>query len=37
MHESTASAMDNFGRYVRRYEIPHRVYSDKHATYRSQW
>jgi hypothetical protein len=34
-YEGTAPAMDSFGRYVRRYGLPHRVYSDKHTTYRA--
>jgi hypothetical protein len=28
-------AMDSFGRYVRRYGVPHGVYADKHTTYRA--
>jgi transposase len=34
-YEGTAPAMDSFRRYVRRYGLPHGVYSDKHTTYRS--
>ena len=34
-YEGTIPAMDSFRRYVRRYGLPHRVYSDQHTTYKS--
>ena len=34
-YEGTVPAMDSFGRYVQRAGLPHRVYSDKHTTYRA--
>ena len=34
-YEGTVPAMESFGRYVQRYGLPHRVYSDKHTTYRA--
>jgi hypothetical protein len=34
-YEGTLPAMDSFGRYIRRYGIPLKVYLDKHTTYKS--
>ena len=34
-YEGTIPAMDSFERYVRRHGVPHRVYTDKHTTYRA--
>jgi hypothetical protein len=34
-YEGTVPAMDSFGRYVRRYGVPHSAYADKHTTYRA--
>jgi hypothetical protein len=34
-YEGTVPAMDSFGRYVRRYGVPHSVYADQHTTYRA--
>ena len=34
-YEGTIPAMDSFERYVRRYGVPHSVYTDKHTTYRA--
>ncbi len=34
-YEGTQPAMDSFGRYIRRYGIPLKVYLDKHTTYKS--
>lgn len=34
-YEGTMPAMDSFGRYIRRYGIPLKVYLDKHTTYKS--
>lgn len=34
-YEGTVPAMDSFGRYIRRYGIPLKVYLDKHTTYKS--
>lgn len=35
-YEGTIPAMDSFERYVRRYGVPHSVYTDKHTTYRAR-
>jgi transposase len=34
-YEGTIPALDSFERYVRRYGVPHSVYTDKHTTYRA--
>jgi transposase len=34
-YEGTIPAMDSFERYVRRYGVPHSVYTDNHTTYRA--
>ena len=34
-YEGTLPALDSFGRYIRRYGIPLKVYLDKHTTYKS--
>jgi len=34
-YEGTIPAMDSFRRYIRKYGIPGKVYSDKHTTYKS--
>ncbi len=34
-YEGTVPAMESFGRYIRRYGIPLKVYLDKHTTYQS--
>jgi transposase len=34
-YEGTLPAMDSFERYVRRYGVPHSIYTDKHTTYRA--
>ena len=34
-YEGTIPALDSFAQYVRRYGVPHSVYTDKHTTYRA--
>jgi len=34
-YEGTLPAMDSFKRYIRKYDIPHSIYIDKHSTYKS--
>jgi len=34
-YEGTIPAMESFRRYIRKYGIPVKVYSDKHTTYKS--
>ena len=34
-HEGTIPAMDSFKRYIKKYGLPHSIYTDKHTTYKS--